>query len=429
MTASRRSATGNGPNPLYYFNGPPALSADGRYVAFASSAVNLVPGVPRNPVAFLQDVFVRDLQRGQSTLVSSGPYRWSGGAVSADVAFSADGRYVAFSALGQLTDQYSPAGGQIYVRDWRTGATRLASIGPNGTGGNTPSFSPSASSNGQVVAFTSPAVNLFAGPDTNANFDVFAWQAASGTAQLVSVNRTGTGTGNGRSLEPILSANGRLVAFSSEASDLVNNDTNGWQDVFVRDLLAGTTVLISVNQSGTSGGLGHSHNPVFSADGRYVAFTSTAGDLVPGDGNGTEDVFVRDLLLGTTRLVSVNEAGTGSGNSFSSRPSISADNRYVAFQSAASDLAPGNPSSLYNVFLRDLVSGTTTLVSTRCDGTRSGNALSWHPALSANGRYVAFTSLATDLTGDPVVPAVENVFRRDLLTGLFISQDNDKIIM
>ncbi len=152
--------------------------------------------------------------------------------------------------------------------------------------------------------------------------DVFG-VATGVVTELVSINQAGTGSGNGVSFNPVFSTDGRFVAFSSGASDLVANDTNGTEDVFVRDLQTGTTTLVSINRTGT-GSNGGSSDPVISADDRFVAFLSDASDLVANDTNNTTDMFVRDLQTGTTTLVSVNRAGTG-GNGVSSDPVISAD--------------------------------------------------------------------------------------------------------
>ncbi|PYU86903.1 MAG: hypothetical protein DMG08_29045, partial [Acidobacteria bacterium] len=143
-------------------------------------------------------------------------------------------------------------------------------------------------------------------------------------------------------------------SFLSGASDLVASDTNFNIDVFVRDLKTGTTTLVSVNSAGTGSGNSDSSANVMSADGRFVAFHSGASDLVPSDTNGTEDVFVRDLKTGATTLVSVNNAGTGSGNSFSDSPVISADGRFVAFRSGASNLVANDTNGNFDVFVRSL---------------------------------------------------------------------------
>jgi Tol biopolymer transport system component len=259
----------------------------------------------------------------------------------------------------------------------------------------------SISSDGRYIAFTSGRDNL-ATNDTNNTQDVFLLDRQTGTTTLVST--TGTASGNNRSFNPVVSADGRYVAFDSNASNLVANDSNGTlQDVFVRDLVTGTTTLVSTtgtssgNNQSTSSGNNQSSSPVVSADGRYVAFISQASNLVANDSNGTQDVFVRDLVTGTTTLVSTT--GTTSGNIRSVSPVVSADGRYVAFTSLASNLVANDSNNTEDVFVRDLVTGTTTLVSTT--GTASGNRSSDNPVVSADGRYVAFTSYASNLaTGD-----------------------------
>ena len=173
-----------------------------------------------------------------------------------------------------------------------------------------------------------------------------------GTTTLASVNRTGTNGGNDDSFLPALSADGRFLAFGSDASDLVVTDTNGRADMFVRDLQKRTTTLASVNRGGTdSANSGSFGSPALSADGRFVAFTSTASDLVATDTNGESDVFVRDLQTGTITLVSVNGAGTDSGNRGSSSPLLSADGRFVAFGSIASDLVATDTNGNQDVFV------------------------------------------------------------------------------
>src|SRR5207249_1448960 len=209
---------------------------------------------------------------------------------------------------------------------------------------------------------------------------------------------------------------GRLVAFESVAGDLVDDDTNGDIDVFVRDLKTDTTTLVSVNYAGTNSGNSQSRFPVFSADGRSVAFDSLAGDLVANDTNFNSDVFVRDLHTGTTTLVSVNSAGTDSGDNGSGLAAVSANARFEAFVSSASDLAGNNTNFNSDVFVRDLNTGTTTLVSVNSAGTDSGNNGSGLAAVSANARFVAFVSSASDLALNDT-NFYSDVFVRDLTTG------------
>ncbi len=193
---------------------------------------------------------------------------------------------------------------------------------------------------------------------------------------------------------PSISADGRYVAFESVATDLVVGDGNGLADVFVRDLQTNTTVRVSVDTAGGDPD-NVSMNASISADGRYVAFDSWATDLVLGDGNGMGDVFVRDLQTNTTTRVSVDTAG-GDPDSWSMNPSISADGRYVAFGSNATDLVAGDGNGTLDIFVRDLQTNTTTRVSV---GTAGGDpdSPSQFPSISADGRYVAFDSWATNL--------------------------------
>src|SRR5439155_286011 len=182
--------------------------------------------------------------------------------------------------------------------------------------------------------------------DTNLNADIFVRDLKTGTTAMASINSASTGGGNGFSVFPAISGDGRFVAFLSSADDLVASAPLVSFDVFVRDFKTGTTTLVSVNSAGTASGNGLSEIPVISANGRFVAFLSVADDLVPNDSNHTFDVFVRDLKTGTTTLVSVNSAGAGSGNRPSFSPAISADGRLVAFESLATDLVAANDTNL-----------------------------------------------------------------------------------
>jgi Tol biopolymer transport system component len=271
------------------------------------------------------------------------------------------------------------------------------------------------SANGRAVAFSSNASDLVPN-DTNGVSDVFVRDLTAETTTLVSVNSSGTAGGDGGSVQLRLSANGQFVAFQSYASDLVANDTNGASDVFVRDLAAGITTLASINDAGTGSGNSGSFDPRISADGRFVAFVSIASDLVPNDTNNTSDIFVRDAVTGATALVSVNAAGTASGNGGSFELQISADGRFVAFSSIASDLVPNDTNGAADIFVRDLIAGTTTLASVDSSATVSGNGGSSHPRISADGRFVAFDSTASDLVANDT-NGTTDVFVRDLMTG------------
>jgi Tol biopolymer transport system component len=333
------------------------MSADGRVVAFTSGASDLVTHDNNGNY----DVFVRDLQTGITTLVSRNyAGTGSGNGYSGSPKLSADGRFLAFSSgAGDLVLNDGNATIDLFVRDLQTGITALVSRNYTGTGsGNSHSYASGAiSADGHVVAFHSDASDLVAN-DNNGALDLFVRNLQTGTTTLVSVNQTGTGSGNiGASTKVALSADGRLVAFQSYSSDLVANDNNEAIDVFIRDLQTGTTRLISVNQSGTGSGIGGGEwsRLSFSADGRFLAFSSGAGDLVANDTNFTEDVFVRDLQTGKTTLMSVNLLGKDSGDYNSNEAVLSADGRFVLFSSRATDLVPTDsalPNNNPNVFVR-----------------------------------------------------------------------------
>ena len=174
----------------------------------------------------------------------------------------------------------------------QAGGTVRVAVDSAGAQGNSGSFVPSLSANGRVVAFASGATNLVAG-DTNAATDIFVHDLKTGQTVRVAVDSAG-GQGNDSSFVPSLSANGRVVAFASDATTLVTGDTNGNRDVFVHDLTTGQTVRVSVDSAGIEGN-GDSFSPSLSANERLVAFDSFATNLVPGDTNGAEDIFVHDF--------------------------------------------------------------------------------------------------------------------------------------
>ena len=245
---------------------------------------------------------------------------------------------------------------------------------------------------------------------------------------LVSIQNSGVAGGSGLSQDPVVSANGRFVAFESFAFNIVPDGNNGRNDIFYRDLQTGVTTLVSVNLSGTGGGNGDSQNPAISGDGRYVVFESRASNLVSLDNNTFSDIFVRDMQTGITSLVSVNAAGNGSGNSESRKPTISANGRVIAFESAASNLVSIPTNGNGDVFARDLQTGTTSLVSCNVDCTASGNSNSFtsnvpkdkapRANISNDGRIIVFESRATNLVTIPMAPnGFTEVFARDLQTG------------
>lgn len=206
----------------------------------------------------------------------------------------------------------------------------------------------------------------------------------------------------------------RYVAFESRAANLTANDTNGVTDVFVHDNDSEETVRVSVSSSGTQGN-GGSFSPVLTPDGRVVVFESLAENLAPEDTNRQRDIFVHDRKAGMTTRVSVDSRGN-QANNFSQAPHLSADGRYIVFESLASNLVPGDTNGVIDVFVHDRQTGRTSRVSVGSDGTQADNA-SVNPTISADGRYVTFESFATNLL--PVKPEqAKQVFVYDLKTGV-----------
>lgn len=285
--------------------------------------------------------------------------------------------------------------------------TERASIGADEQQGNSGSTAGSVSTDGEIIAFWSNATNLVAG-DTNGKADVFVRNRGAGWTSRVSVSTAGV-QGNGASVNAEVSGSGRFVVFSSDATNLVPSDTNGVRDVFIRDRVAGTTARISVS---LGGGLanGASDWARVSDDGRYVVFESDATNLVAGDTNGKTDVFLRDRQTAQTFRVSMDSAGVqGNGRSFDA--SVSSDGLSVAFSSVATNLVAGDTNGVQDVFFRNRSLNATVRASVSSAEVQANNA-SGTARISGNGRYIAFSSGATNLVaGD--TNAVDDVFVRD----------------
>jgi Tol biopolymer transport system component len=374
----------------------PSISANGRYVAFTSSASDLVSGDTNGS----RDVFVHNRLNGQTTRSSVASNGKEGNDRSEFPSISADGRYVAFqSYASNLVSDDTNDWPDIFVHDLQEGGTTRVSVASDSTQANGRSDYPSISADGRYVAFQSYASNLVSGDTNNRDDEIYVHDRQTGITTRVSVASDGTETNGGVSEVPSISANGRYVAFQSDASNLVSDDTNGKMDIFVHDLQTGTTTRVSVASNGTQGN-SESNEPSISADGRYVAFQSFASNLVSDDINGQMDIFVHDRQVGTTTRVSVASNGT-QGNYSSHYPSISADGRFVAFQSDSYNLVSGDTNGTWDVFTHDLRSGQTVRVSVASNGAQAIGGVSEVPSISADGRYVAFESYASNLvSGD-----------------------------
>ncbi|MGZ8225827.1 MAG: hypothetical protein ACXWT3_04200 [Methylococcaceae bacterium] len=310
-----------------------------------------------------------------------------------NVSISANGRYVVFeSYASNLVSEDANVTQDIFVHDRLLGATSLVSLASSGEQGNDYSSTSAISADGRFVTFASHASNLVA-DDTNALADIFVRDLVAGTTTRVSIGSNGEQSNSSNSY-PSISSNGRFIAFVSLADNLVTGDTNGREDIFVHDLLTGTTKRISIDSAGNQANSA-SYAPVISADGRFVAFQSEAANLVEGDTNAESDIFVHDQSTGETTRISVDSAAT-QGNEFSAQPAISANGRFVAFFSGASNLVDQDTNGYPDVFVKDRTTGKTTRVSIGSTGEQ-GNNSSAFPNISADGRFVAFSSYASSL--------------------------------
>jgi hypothetical protein len=387
-TTTRVSIASDGTEGNGYSNYS-TISADGRYVAFQSQASNLVS----NDTNSSWDIFVHDLEKGITARVSVASGGIQGNEGSLEALMSADGQYVTFSSYASnLVPNDTNGVWDVFIHERETGVTSRVSLASSGTQGNNISESSSISVDGRYVAFQSSASNLVPN-DTNGVFDIFVHDRETGITARVSVASDGT-QANNTSFTSSISADGRYVVFRSTANNLVANDTNNVDDIFVYDRQTGTTSRVSIASNGTEGN-NASEYPSISTDGRYIAFHSGASNLIVGDTNNVDDVFVHDRQTGQTNRISVASDGT-QGNSYSYIPSILANSRYIAFRSYASNLVADDTNNVSDIFVHDWQTGTTSRVSLASDGTQ-GNDHSSKPAISADGRYVAFDSVASNL--------------------------------
>ncbi|HEX5651285.1 MAG TPA: choice-of-anchor D domain-containing protein [Steroidobacteraceae bacterium] len=363
------------------------LSGDGRYVVFESESSNLVFGDTNG----VSDVFVLDRLLQQTSRVSVGANGAQGNGASGQPAISADGRFVTFgSAASNLVTGDTNATYDLFVHDLATRVTERVNLRSDGTQatGWLVGASPSISGDGRFVVFYSYAAMVPG--DVNDDYDVYLRDRQAGTTRRVSVAHDGTEP-NDSSYEPTVSADGRYVAFTSTASNLLPDGVSGRSDVFVRDLQTGSMERASESSDGTAGG---GFASAISADGRYVAFLTSAS-LDATDTNGKLHVYVRDRALDLTERVTVSSTGR-QANQHSFDPAISDDGRYVAFESDASNLVPGDTNRSRDIFVRDRSTGGVERASLASSGAEADGP-SYAPSLSADGRLVTFVSLASNL--------------------------------
>jgi Tol biopolymer transport system component len=371
-----------------------STSADGRYVAFASMATNLEPSDTDNIV----DIYVKDLLTGGVRLASVTADGVKANAFSERPSISADGQRVAFvSAANNLSPDDPDGYFDIYVKDVQTGALTLASVTEDGQKAAGGSESAALSADGLAVAFTSRATNL--SPDaTDGESHVYVKRLDTGALVLAdggTIERPDEQTGaNG----PSLSADGRIVAFATDAAGLDPADTDRRADVYVRDLDSGAVRLASVNPDGVKGDL-PSTGASLSGDGTRVAFATSSANLVPQDTDDSSDVYVKDFTDGSLQLASTDAAGANADRT-ADQPSLSLDGRYLAFSSDATNLGLDTPILVKQIYRKDLATGVLRPASVAGCGGPAGDYLSIEPSISQGGTVVAFTSPSTNLAPD-----------------------------
>jgi Tol biopolymer transport system component len=388
----------------------PSLSRDGDVVAFVSSATNLVLGDTNG----VEDIFVHDQKTGQTERVSV-----SSDGTEADLfsdrfppVLDRGGRFVAFESLAtNLVSGDTNDTVDIFLRDRRNLTTVRVSVGAAGAEADSFSTAPAMSADARYIAFVSNATNLVAG-DTNGFQDVFVRDRRLATTSRVSVATNGAQGNDDAIASPAVSDDGRTVVFATNATNLTSFGVGG---VVVRDRRLGTTTLATLSSDGVPGNLGGGGSGVnISSDGRFVAFDSSSTNLVPNDTNGVPDVFVRDLQRGRTERVSVSSAGA-QGNGTSALGALSADGRFVAIISTATNFTPGVPMGVAQAYLHDRQTGTTRLATRAPNGSPADHG-TLSASLSKDGSVLALWSLATNLVPNDT-NGVADVFVERVFSG------------
>jgi len=375
-----------------------SVSTDGRLVAFSSFASNLVAG-DTNSTA---DVFLLDRATDTLTLVDHAIGGGFAARGAASPQISEDGNWIGFlSSSPDLVVGDSNNAWDVFLYHIPTGALERVSVTSAGGEANQGSFTFALSSDAGVVAFSSNASNLVAG-DTNGMFDVFIRDRPAGLTQRMSVNTLGV-QGNFLSDGPVaISGDGIRVLFESASNNLVTADNNNKRDIFLRDRSASTTTRVSVSSFGAESN-GDCTDPAISSDGQIVAFVTNATNLDPLDTNFWRDIYTRDLVTNTTADASLSSSG-GIADDASGAPKLSAHGRYLAFWSYANSLVDGPSSALQKILLRDRQEGLTTRISRNSAGAVASHH-SFAPSMSANSTWISFASTASNL-----IPADLNGF-------------------
>ncbi|MBX7137144.1 MAG: calcium-binding protein [Oligoflexia bacterium] len=411
-TASNQAATGT------------AISGDGTYTAFVTSS-NLIAGSSSDSND-ASDVFLHSISGSTVTITlishKAGSSSSTGDGASDQPSISSDGRYTVFSSsASDLVSGDDGGHSDIFLFDKNSGDIIRVSEASGGVDADGDSSQPKISADGLYITFVSSATNLVAG-DSNDVADVFLYATGSGTITRLSVSTAGV-EGDGESSAPTISSDGHYVAFASSAANLVSADTNAKTDIFLRNTIGNTTVRVSVDSSDANSD-GDSFSPAISDSGNLIAFSSDATDLVSGDTNGVRDVFVRNISGASTDRISVSSSETQASAS-SDGATISGDGRYVAFISLDEDLVTGDDNQAADAFVRDRTSTETTRISVK-SGSGQVNGATTIAALSNDATHAALVSAATNLVSADS-NQVADAFRINLecLLSLTATTDSD----
>lgn len=403
------------------------ITPNGRFVLFYSEATDIVP----MGALGVSDIFVRDLQTGQTKMASINAAGTPSTGVTRFGLISDDGRFVVFTGFpNNIVTNDTNSSPDVFIRDFQTNTTKLVSLNVQGT---VSAFGPSElndmTPDARFVLFSSGANNLTTHADGNGlGSDLYVRDVVNNVTKLVTVNTAGTASGNKGSFPGKISADGRYVVFISEASDLITSSDNDGRDVFLRDLQTNTTTRLSTNAAGTAGGNNMSGPAIIDKGGRFVVFATRATDLadVP-DVNDFSDIFIYDIQAQTKRLITLNTAGTATGGGMPFQGmdrgvefSISADGRFVAFMSQQTGLVNNDTNGLGDdIFRYEVATQAKTLVSVNFTGTSGLIGGSSSPVISDDGRFVGFSSLANDLVNvaDETNGFTVDVFLRDMTAG------------
>jgi len=368
-----------------------AFTRDGRFVVFESAATNLVP----NDTNAKRDIFLRDRLLHTTVRVSVSTSGTEANGDSFSPSISKDGKLVVFASNASNLVAESTGYGQVYLRNLETNETRCISVNAAGEMGNTYGASPMISADGKYAVFQSYASNLVS-DDNNEKDDIFLCNLQSHAIERVSISSNGD-QADRMSYSAAVDGNGSHVVFQSQATNLVTNDHNDASDVFLRDIQKRTTVRISVSSDNSEANYA-SGSPSINEDGRYVVFSSSANNLVANDTNDKTDIFLRDIESNTTKRLSISSASEQANDS-SYYPHISSYGAYVVFDSFASNLVPTLGATPYSqVYIHDVKSGRTACISKNLSGEYAGGTSNW--PFVGSGKYVSFQSYASDIVSN-----------------------------